>query len=239
MPVQVNLAKFAGPESALLPGRRVRVREERRQQPTGCRSTRRTACTARPATSRTRRRTSCGSRPKAAAGRTTRTCDAAGAKPDVARLRRKSCDDDFWQQSCGAFASRFRRPTVKFSQLVLGRGRSPSACWPAAAGADHDEDQHLDRPELAPGRGHRHLRQGSREAHRRPLQGPDLLQRLARRRARIDRGRAAGHPGTGLLAPPARCRTSCRRPRSSTCPSCSATRPMPARCSTARSARTC
>ena len=35
-----------------------------------CRSTRRTACTARPATSRTRRRTSTGSRPKAAAGRT-------------------------------------------------------------------------------------------------------------------------------------------------------------------------
>src|SRR5258708_1632468 len=39
-----------------------------------CRSTRRTACTARPATSRTRRRTSSGSPPKAAAARTTRTC---------------------------------------------------------------------------------------------------------------------------------------------------------------------
>ena len=36
----------------------------------GCRSTRRTACTARPATSRTRPRTSTGSRPRAAAGRT-------------------------------------------------------------------------------------------------------------------------------------------------------------------------
>jgi hypothetical protein len=40
------------------------------------RSTRRTACTARPATSRTRRRTSTGWCRRAAAGRTTRTCDA-------------------------------------------------------------------------------------------------------------------------------------------------------------------
>src|SRR2546427_3137920 len=39
-----------------------------------CRSTRRTACTARPATSRTRSRTSCGSRPKAAAAPTIPTC---------------------------------------------------------------------------------------------------------------------------------------------------------------------
>ena len=46
----------------------------RRRQASACRSTRRTACTARPATSRTRRRTSCGSRPKAAAGRTTWGC---------------------------------------------------------------------------------------------------------------------------------------------------------------------
>ena len=45
---------------------------------------------------------------------------------------------------------------------------------------------------------HRHLRQGSREAHQRPLQGPDLLQRLARRRARVDRGGAARHAGPGL-----------------------------------------
>src|SRR3954467_10271401 len=41
----------------------------------GCRSTRRTACTARPATSRTRRRTSSGSPQKVAAGPTIRTCD--------------------------------------------------------------------------------------------------------------------------------------------------------------------
>src|SRR5262245_5225836 len=43
-----------------------------------CRSTSRTACTARPATSRTRRRTSCGSRPRAAAVRTTSTCSVVG-----------------------------------------------------------------------------------------------------------------------------------------------------------------
>src|SRR5690348_3246285 len=41
----------------------------------GCRSTRRTACTARRATSRTRGRTYTGCRPKAAADRTTAVCD--------------------------------------------------------------------------------------------------------------------------------------------------------------------
>jgi nucleoside-diphosphate-sugar epimerase len=65
-------------------------------------------------------------------------------------------------------------------------------------GTDHHEDQHFDGAELAPGRGHRHLCQGSRKAHRRPLQDPDLLQRRAGRRARIDRGGAAGHAGAGL-----------------------------------------
>ena len=38
---------------------------------------------------------------------------------------------------------------------------------------------------------------------------------------------------------PARCPTSCPRPRSSTCPSCSATRRTHAPCSTAPSARIC
>ena len=66
------------PGEPLLPGRRVRVRARPRTTATACRSTRRTACTARPATSRTRRRTSCGSRRKAAAGRTTRTCEFRG-----------------------------------------------------------------------------------------------------------------------------------------------------------------
>jgi len=41
---------------------------------TACKSTRKTACTARPATSKTPRKTSCGSRPKAAAT-TTAACD--------------------------------------------------------------------------------------------------------------------------------------------------------------------
>src|SRR6516225_9181835 len=45
---------------------------------TACRSTRSTACTARPATSRTRRRTSCGSRPKAVVVPTIRTCNQTG-----------------------------------------------------------------------------------------------------------------------------------------------------------------
>src|SRR5436190_2958626 len=45
-----------------------------------CRSTRSTACTARPATSRIRSRTSSGLPPKAAAGRTTRTCNSASVQ---------------------------------------------------------------------------------------------------------------------------------------------------------------
>ena len=48
----------------------------------GCRSTRRTACTARPATSRTRRRTSTGSRRRAAAGPTIpAACEAVRPEP--------------------------------------------------------------------------------------------------------------------------------------------------------------
>ena len=68
--------------SALLSGRRVRIRRRRAAErpvatASACRSTRRTACTARPATSRIRGRTSTGSRPRAAADRTTRNVDAA------------------------------------------------------------------------------------------------------------------------------------------------------------------
>ncbi len=57
-------------------GRRLRDRRGETAS-RGCRSTRRTACTARPATSRTRRRTSTGWCRKGAAGRTIRTCEAA------------------------------------------------------------------------------------------------------------------------------------------------------------------
>ena len=66
-------AGLCGARGALLPGRGLRVRRRGRPR-NGCRSTPRTASTARPATSRTRPRTSNGWRPKAAAGRTTRTC---------------------------------------------------------------------------------------------------------------------------------------------------------------------
>ena len=75
IPVDVNLRIYDGPEAALLPGRRLRIRRRgagrrRGQTPrrtrrpatacAACRSTRRTASTARPATSRIRGRTSTG-----------------------------------------------------------------------------------------------------------------------------------------------------------------------------------
>ena len=75
-PDAVNLPDYDGARAALLPGRRLRVSwRRRRRRNRGCRSTRRTASTARPATSRTRPRTSTGSCPRAAAGRTIRTCE--------------------------------------------------------------------------------------------------------------------------------------------------------------------
>ncbi|CAA9428429.1 MAG: TRAP-type transport system, periplasmic component, predicted N-acetylneuraminate-binding protein, partial [uncultured Ramlibacter sp.] len=80
-------------------------------------------------------------------------------------------------------------------QIVGGHGRR-AGDERRGARPDHHEDQHLDGAELPPGRGHRHLRARGGEAHRGPLQGPDLLQRLARRRARVHRGGAAGHAGT-------------------------------------------
>ncbi len=98
VPVTINLREVRRPREPLLPGRRLRVRARPTAAASGCRSTRRTACTARPATSRTRRRTSSGSRPKAAAGRTTPACSAqhwratrrAGSAPgERSQIRRR------------------------------------------------------------------------------------------------------------------------------------------------------
>ena len=113
VPVAINLATLRRAREPLLPGRRLRVRQERRRRATGCRSTRRTACTARPATSRTRRRTSSGSRRRAAAGRTTRGCSARAQSMtesdarDVVLVRAwESAPSAAWSKSDAERASR-------------------------------------------------------------------------------------------------------------------------------------
>ena len=75
---QLSALRFA--RTALLSGRRVRDRAAGRGRPTRtCRSTRKTACTARHATSRIRSRTSTGLCRREAAALTTRICDLAMA----------------------------------------------------------------------------------------------------------------------------------------------------------------
>src|SRR5688572_5313813 len=86
------------------------------------RSTRRTACTARPAISRTRRRTSPGCRPRVAAGRITRGCSGRGRA--VAELRGTHGRDKPMETDRGtlkvAVASVLEQPVVaRLMQLYL------------------------------------------------------------------------------------------------------------------------
>ena len=109
VPVQVNLAKYGGPESRYCPaGVYEFVRTT--TATTACRSTRRTACTARPATSRIPPRTSSGS-PWGGEAPSTAACEHGRARA----------------------AHRLRRPGPARRAAAAGPGRgSPCPAAPAA-----------------------------------------------------------------------------------------------------------
>ena len=133
----------------------------------------------------------------------------------AARARRRPAADGAIQPGRGSLEcapQAGRRGTRSRTRSPCANEETPDAYFPLVPGADgidrrgaaagragrrpdQHEDQHLDRPELAPGRGDRHLRPRGREAHQRPLQGPDVLLRFARRRARVGRGGPARHAG--------------------------------------------
>ncbi len=116
-----------GARAALLPGRRLRDRARGRAC-RACRSTIRTACTARPATSRTRARTSTGWCRRAATGRTTSACELGACRPGspAARAGRRS--------RCCASGSGCT-PRIRCSPPRSCRARSPrSAASPSSTG---------------------------------------------------------------------------------------------------------
>ena len=100
----------------LLPGRRLRVGGGGRQAALSS-STRRTACTARPAISRTPTRTSPGSRPRAAAARTIRGCESAG-----------DCADRGARSEHGRAETASRRPAGVRPDRRLRAGRRSRRC---------------------------------------------------------------------------------------------------------------
>src|SRR6185503_13911103 len=97
----------------------------RKRAECGCRSTRRTASTARPATSRTRPRTSTGSSPKAEEGRTIPTCRlilasalALSATPLSARVEQRSALVTYVQARAAASAGALDQASVDYVALL-------------------------------------------------------------------------------------------------------------------------